>query len=1525
MLSIVLGSGLLCAQTPPPADRPSPPTRRVLLVSEQNLFSPTGAYVDDGIQDSLRESKYRIEIDREFLDVQQFNGEAEQKLIRDLLVRKYRDHKPDVIITTGAPTLRFIAKEYRRDFAGIPVIYCFPNGADEDVKSDPEVTGVTMRLDAAATLTAALHMLPRTRRVFVITGTAPYDLTQIQGVKKQLADFSSRVDIAYLAGLAMPDLRKQLSSLPKDSIVLFVTHSRDGAGNYFDFQENGSLISSASNAPVFSLIDVQIGYGQVGGYFAKSREEGTIAGRDALKILDGGSPSQIPVAIVPNGFVFDWRALQRWGINETNLPPGSTILNRPRTAWEQYKAYILGGLALMLLEAMLIFGLLLNRARARRAEAELRHNQMRLAGLIETALDAIVAVDEEQRIVLFNAAAERIFGCPAASAIGSSLGRFIPQRFRAAHGAHIRQFGETGTTNRKMGVLDNLSGLRANGEEFPIEASISQVETSGKKLYTVILRDVTERRQAAEELQKEKAFTEAVIDSLPDIFFVIQPTGEFLHWGRNPERILGYSSEDTEAMSQAVEIVAQEDRAAATRAIEEAFSSGSVTVEVQLLHKDGQKIPYLLRATRALIGNEYLLVGVGLNITERKQTEEALMQSEERFRTVFEKSGMGIILMDLTGHPLQTNPAFQRMIGYSENELHAMSFTDFTHPDHRENDWQVFSDLLQDKFQSKFEMEKRYVRKDGQIVWARLTLSLIKDIQGQPQYTVAMVQDITERKLAEEALRSREAQLREAEHIANFGSSTWDVDTDTTTWSPEMYRILGWDPAQPAPQNADRRAIYSPESWKLMGAAVERALATGEPYNLEVQFTRRDGAVRWGFARGRATFDDAGRVIRLHGTLQDITERKLAEEKIKASEENYLLLLNSTAEGIFGIDVSGICTFCNPASLRILGYERSEELLGSDMHQRMHHSYADGSPYPVDRCPIRTSLQEGKGCHIDDEVMWRKDGSSFSAEYWSHPIFKAGKIAGGVITFLDVSTRRRAVEAMLRLRQAVEASGEVVIMTDLQRRITFVNPQFTRTFGYGQEEAIGEEPRQVLNSETVADSEYEDIWRTLLTKQFARYELINKSKDGRKLVMDCSANTVLDDRGEVVGTISIQRDVTQRKHLEQQLLQAQKMEAVGRLAGGVAHDFNNILGIITGYTELTLEDPTLAERPKERLAEIRNAANRAIGITRQLLTFSRKQVLETRILNLNEIVQETAKMLGRLLGEDIEVAIVLDPNLGFVRADPTGIDQIILNLAVNARDAMPDGGKLTIETANATFEGDSSTRHGTLTAGDYVALTMSDTGVGMDEETQRQIFEPFFTTKEKGRGTGLGLSTVFGIVEQSGGSIWTYSEVGRGTTFKIYLPRTVAAKPSVTSESTEMIRGDAETILLAEDDSGLRKLNGELLRDLGYNVIEAVDGADALRIIEQYQEQLHLLLTDVVMPGMNGQQLAEKALLKRPTLKVLFVSGYASGAVGEKIKASGAAFLQKPLSRNVLAKALREILDSTDTSAGKVAAAKRDA
>ena len=382
-----------------------------------------------------------------------------------------------------------------------------------------------------------------------------------------------------------------------------------------------------------------------------------------------------------------------------------------------------------------------------------------------------------------------------------------------------------------------------------------------------------------------------------------------------------------------------------------------------------------------------------------------------------------------------------------------------------------------------------------------------------------------------------------------------------------------------------------------------------------------------------------------------------------------------------------------------------------------------------------------------------------------------------------------------------------------------------------------------------------------------------------------------------------------RRKLEEQLRQAQKMEAIGQLASGVAHDFNNVLCAIVGYSDLLLDDSSLNWHARGRVTEIRAAANRAAEITQQMLAFSRKQVLQPRVLDLNAVVMESSKMLRRLITENIRLVTTLDPDLWAVRADPTQIVQIITNLAVNSRDAMPQGGRLVIETSNATLDQTYADRHFQVQPGDYVLLAVTDTGIGMDTETQHHIFEPFFTTK-RGRGTGLGLSTVYGIVKQSGGYVWVYSEPGRGTTFKIYFPRVEGkAAPLAGGSHRGASLGGSETILLVEDDVALRELNREQLKSLGYNVLPAPNGEAALQLVKEHSGEIHLLLTDVVMPGINGRELAERLQQQRPAIKVLYVSGYTENVIQQEILNSGVAFLQKPFGREVLGKKLRELLD----------------
>ena len=523
--------------------------------------------------------------------------------------------------------------------------------------------------------------------------------------------------------------------------------------------------------------------------------------------------------------------------------------------------------------------------------------------------------------------------------------------------------------------------------------------------------------------------------------------------------------------------------------------------------------------------------------------------------------------------------------------------------------------------------------------------------------------------------------------------------------------------------------------------------------------------------------------------IRDITERKRAEEALRDREERLKLLLDSTAEAIYGLDREGNCTFCNPACLRLLGYQRPEELLRNNMHALTHHTRPNGTPYPEQECHIYQAFRKGETTHVDDEMLWRADGTSFAAEYWSHPVRRDGELVGSVVTFLDISERRG---------------------------------------------------------------------------------------------------------------------------LEEQFRQSQKMEAVGRLAGGIAHDFNNMLTVIKGYSELLLEEVGSTDgRLRRAASEIYKAADRATTLTRQLLAFSRRQVLEPKLFDLNEVVADMEQMLERLIGEDIQLVSIRSSGLGQVKADPGQIEQVILNLVVNARDAMPQGGKLTIETANVELDEDYARTHVAVQPSAHVMLGVSDSGCGMDAETQAHLFEPFFTTKKKGEGTRLGLATVYGIVKQSGGNMWVYSEPGQGATFKVYLPRVgeaaeTIAPPTPVADSASGV----ETILLVEDEKAVRELAARTLERNGYTVLAAGDAAEATQLAQRHRRRIHLLLTDVVMPEVNGRQLAQQLASLRPGIKVLYMSGYTDDAVVHHgVLEPGVAFLQKPFTAADLARKVRQTLE----------------
>jgi len=635
-------------------------------------------------------------------------------------------------------------------------------------------------------------------------------------------------------------------------------------------------------------------------------------------------------------------------------------------------------------------------------------------------------------------------------------------------------------------------------------------------------------------------------------------------------------------------------------------------------------------------------------------------------------------------------------------------------------------------------------------------------------------------------------------------------------------------------------------------------------------------------------------------------------------------LLESIPDAMVAVDGEGTILQINALTQELFGYQRSE-LIGKKVEmlvpervrpQHNHHreSFADAPK-------IR---RMGAGLDLHGR---RRDGSEFPVEISLSPV----RAAGGTIVLSairDISDRKRIEEELrrahteldqrttaqigeyrARLASIIDSSEDAIIGKGLDGTIVSWNRGAERIYGYAADEVVGKHISILAPSER--PDEIPEILKKIARGQTVEhFESVRVTKDGRRLQVSITVSPLRDALGEVIGASAIARDITVQRRTEDQLRQAQKMEAIGRLAGGVAHDFNNVLGIINACNEFLRDRIAPATEPAIYVENIKKATERGASLTRQLLAFSRRQVIKPVLLDLNDRLKDIAKLLRPLLGDDVEVVIVPRSRSAVVEADPGQLDQIVVNLAVNARDAMPRGGKFILESEVVEFDQDFAEQHHPLTAGTYVMLAVSDTGSGMDKVTLSRIFEPFFTTKEPGKGTGLGLATVYGIVNQSGGHIWVYSEPGRGTTFKVYLP---SAEDKIAGASTAEVESavpkrEGTTILLVEDDEIMRSLTRQLLREQGYEVVEAGNGKSALEWAEAHPGEFDLLLTDVVMPGMSGPEVAEHLVAARPGLNVVYMSGYTGELMAGREGLKHGILLEKPFTRTALLNALHKTL-----------------
>ncbi|MGB7622772.1 MAG: PAS domain S-box protein [Terriglobia bacterium] len=1164
-----------------------------------------------------------------------------------------------------------------------------------------------------------------------------------------------------------------------------------------------------------------------------------------------------------------------------------------------------------------------------------------------------------------------------------------------------------------------------------------------------------------------------------------------------------------------------------------------------------------------------------------------------------------IISMDLDGTILSWNKGAEQIYLYSPEEMIGQS-SSLLLPANSPDDFPGIVKRLKDG-QRIEPCETERIRKDGRRIVMSLTISPIQDATGDVEGVVTIGRDITERKRAEALLKESEAELKEAQHLARFGSWNWSVETDTVTWSDELYHIAGRDPRLPPPKLKEHSQLFTRESWDRLKSAVEETLKTGEPYELELELVRPDGTLRWASGCGEVRRDKSGRILRLQGTLQDITERKHAEAKIFESETTLAAAQRLAHVGSWELDMTQLenvdenALHWSDEVFRIFGYEPHQikvsneaffQAVHPDDRSRIHEAVAEAleqkKPYTIDhriilpngeerivheqsemiydpnsgkllkmqgtvqditerkraeealreserrlstlisnlpgiayRCKndrawsmefisdgcfeltgysaedltfnhklsfndlihpehqehawadIQGALEEkrpfqltyrirtaqgqtkwvwehGRGVYSEegellglegfitditesmqaererqvifeiseginltanlDELLRRihqtlrnvvyaenffvalynKKSELFEFSYFvdqfdpppdpikvgrsrtayvfhtGQPIVMTERIFQGLVREGEVESvgtpppvwlgvplrtleetigvlvvqhysdpnaysqrdmefltsvgnqialaieRKRSEEEVLlqkaRFQSLFENAPVGIVMLDRQDRIMRTNRAFEKMFGYSIEEIQG----QLINDVVVpADlrTEADEISRKNLEGISVEMETTRQRRDGTRVPVHIFGVPLISKQKQI-GIFAMYADLTESKQLTEQLRQAQKMEAIGRLAGGVAHDFNNLLTSIIGYSQLVLGRLGDNHPLNKNLEEVIKAGERAARLTSQLLAFSRKQILQPVVLNLNTVVSDMDKMLRRLIGEDIDLNILLDAGLGCVKADSDQMSQIILNLAVNSRDAMPHGGKLTIETSNIELDEGYCRTHSGVEVGPSVMLVMSDTGCGMDHETLSHVFEPFFTTKELGKGTGLGLSTVYGIVKQSGGWIEVFSEINKGTTFKVYLPR-VFESPREAKGIPSQSGCGAETILVVEDEEGVRSLVRTILEMKGYAIFEARDADEAVKLLDCHKNHIDMLLTDVIMPKTSGVELAKRFRSQRPNAKVLFMSGYTDAALTHHgVLNSGTALIEKPFTPHTLAQKVREVLDS---------------
>lgn len=908
-----------------------------------------------------------------------------------------------------------------------------------------------------------------------------------------------------------------------------------------------------------------------------------------------------------------------------------------------------------------------------------------------------------------------------------------------------------------------------------------------------------------------------------------------------------------------------------------------------------------------------------------------LRKDSKRYRNILDSIQESYYEVDLKGNLLFFNDAVVRELGYTEEDLRGLNFQNLVDEANAKKIYEIFHQVfLTGQTVKSFDWE--ILKKNKEKLDAEASVALLRDANGKPIGFRGVVRDISQRTRAKQDLIQSEAKYRNIlENMEEYYLET-DLRGNFVFFNDSLCRMLGY--SREELQNINYRKIIPPEQHQYIFALSNEVYRTGETKKI-IHHTvlTKDGSIRH-IERSIVLMRSAtGEPLGFSGIGRDVTQRLEAEWIIQKNERHLRLITDNIRDIIWTMDFNLQFTYLSPSVLHITGFTPEqvmkvplksllppepdmmlEQMLSKELNQELAR---EASGEPIDK--NKTVSFELQILRKTGEYFWAENRISFNRDENGKPFEIVGVTR-------DISERKKAEEALResekRYRMIVENMSDAIATLDLNLQYTYQSPSIERITGYSLEDLKNLSARERLTPESgamveklLAEAMNNESQRRSRRFRTQTLEVEAYHKNGGTVWLEITANFTRGENGEVTGILITSKDISERRKtaqekekLEKQLAQAQKMETIGRLAGGIAHDFNNMLSVILGYTDLAKLHLPNNHPVLDDIAEIKKAAIRSRDITTQLLAFSRKQIISPKVIDLNEMITHTNKALVSLIGEDIHLTCHLEDHLQMVRIDPTQIEQILMNLAVNARDAMPGGGMLTVATKNIRADDYYCERHEGLTPGHYVCLSVSDNGTGMDQEILQNIFEPFFTNKETGKGTGLGLATVYGIVKQNNGVINVYSEPGYGTTFNIYLPATTMEKNVQKEPEKELALTGKGNILLVEDDPMVLKITEGMLECLGYDVIVAETPMDSIAICENPDIDIDLVITDVVMPVMSGKELRNKLVEIRPDIKVLFMSGYPANIIAHHgVLEEGVLFIEKPFTLESLAAKVAEV------------------